>query len=333
MDKQLQISVVIPTYQRRDSVERTLHSLAYQTLAPEEYEVIVSIDGSIDGTLEMVENLSTPYTLRAIWHPNSGRAASCNLGILLAQGQVVVLLDDDMEVTTGFLAAHLRMHTYMPFIAVIGAAPIQWDLSSPPLVSFTGQWFDRRLEKFAQPKYKISFHEAYSGNFSILRNTMLQIGGFDEDFKVYGYEDYELSLRLVRHGVELMYSAEALAYQSYTKDTASVARDNVSRGANAVLFASKHPEIASQLKLGSYKQVSFQRRVFRDVLLMISCYIPHTINFVIHIIQWLEQQRSSKLNFYYELVFDYCYWLGVRQALSIHSSFECDTTLSSLKQL
>src|SRR4051812_8618211 len=44
------ISVVIPTYQRRASVQRALRALSRQTLQPEYYEVIVAIDGSTDGT-------------------------------------------------------------------------------------------------------------------------------------------------------------------------------------------------------------------------------------------------------------------------------------------
>jgi GT2 family glycosyltransferase len=48
------LSVVIPTYRRRDSVARVLDALTRQTVPPEEFELIVSIDGSEDGTRELV---------------------------------------------------------------------------------------------------------------------------------------------------------------------------------------------------------------------------------------------------------------------------------------
>ena len=58
------VSVVIPTHQRRASLERALRALSRQALAPHEYEVIVAIDGSTDGTRESVEAMRTPYALR-----------------------------------------------------------------------------------------------------------------------------------------------------------------------------------------------------------------------------------------------------------------------------
>src|SRR5512147_2927642 len=91
------VSVIIPTYNRRDSVERTLRALTHQTLAADAYEVIVSIDGSQDGTREMVDAFATPYRLTCVWQSNQGRAAACNAGIRMAQGDVLVILDDDME--------------------------------------------------------------------------------------------------------------------------------------------------------------------------------------------------------------------------------------------
>src|SRR5512135_2587732 len=100
------VSVIIPTYNRRDSVERALRALAHQTLAPETYEVIVSIDGSQDGTREMVATFVAPYQLSGIWQPNQGRAAACNAGIRAAQGDVLVILDDDMEAAPGFVLGH-----------------------------------------------------------------------------------------------------------------------------------------------------------------------------------------------------------------------------------
>src|SRR5690349_14383580 len=93
------VSVVIPTYQRRLSVERTLQALSAQTMPADQFEVVVSIDGSMDGTREMLDACRTPYTLVAQWQRNRGRAAACNRGVALARGDVIVLLDDDMEPT------------------------------------------------------------------------------------------------------------------------------------------------------------------------------------------------------------------------------------------
>jgi glycosyltransferase involved in cell wall biosynthesis len=55
------VSVVIPTHQRREVLGAALQSLARQTVEPDSYEVIVSVDASTDGTAEMLDALEMPY--------------------------------------------------------------------------------------------------------------------------------------------------------------------------------------------------------------------------------------------------------------------------------
>jgi len=64
-----ELSVVIPTYNRREYLRACLESLARQTASPEEFEVVVTVDGSTDGTIEMLASLPTPYALRVLTQP------------------------------------------------------------------------------------------------------------------------------------------------------------------------------------------------------------------------------------------------------------------------
>ena len=104
------VSVVIPTYQRRALLELALRAHARQEMAAGQYEVVVSVDGSDDGTREMLAAFEAPYSLVWWWHPNVGRASARNLGIARARGELIVLLDDDMEPTPVFLRAHAAEH-------------------------------------------------------------------------------------------------------------------------------------------------------------------------------------------------------------------------------
>lgn len=309
------ISVIIPTFQRCASVQRALQALARQTLPADTYEVIVSIDGSDDGTRELVGRFPAPFALRARWQPNGGRAAACNAGIRLAQGELILLLDDDMEATPELLEAHLQAHRGDSRLGIVGAVPIALDASSPPAVAYIGTKFNRHLEKLARPGYRIGFRDFYSGNFSIHRSTLLEVGGFDESFTIYGNEDSELFLRLLASGVRVVYSPAALAHQHYTKDFAALARDNMAKGATALLLAGKQAGTFHALKLSTYEQGSRKWRVLRASLLELSRIWVRTPDRLIVFMTWLEQRRPRRLHLYYGLALDYFYWLGVRSAL------------------
>ena len=317
-DGAYRISVVIPTYQRCASLQRVLSVLARQTLAPDDYEVIVSIDGSQDGTREMIAALSMPYALHALWRPNRGRAAACNAGIQVACGEVVVILDDDMEPVPEFLEAHWGAH-HQPGaensrLGVLGAVPIRLDPSSPPVAEYIAAKFAEHQHKLAQPGYTLTLRDFYTGNFSICRETMLEVGGFDEAFKIYGNEDLELSLRLSQAGVRFVFSPEAVAWQHFEKSFAAVARDNIAKGRTAILLVTKHAEAYPSMRLNTYRQVSRKWYLLRALLLGLSRYAPFVPQQVTRSMSWLEQRRPAHLHLYYALALDYFFWLGAKSA-------------------
>lgn len=309
------ISVIIPTYNRRDSVERALHALAHQTLAPETYEVIISIDGSQDGTREMAAAFSAPYRLDCIWQPNQGRAAACNAGIRIAQGDVLVILDDDMEPAPDCLERHSHAHPIGSRLGVIGAVPMVCANTDPPVAAYVAAKFNRHLATLARSDHQPTLRDFYSGHFSIRRDVLMEVGLFDEAFRIYGNEDLELSLRLMKSGVVLKYAPATLAYQHYSKEFTALARDTIAKGRTAVLLASKHPEALPGLQLSAYKQGSWRWRTARAGLLTMSRWSPSTPDKVIALMRRLEQHQVRQLHLYYRFVLDYLYWLGAQNAL------------------
>jgi len=311
----IRVSVVIPTYQRRDSVGRALEALARQTLPPEEFEVLISIDGSDDGTRELLEAFRTSFPVVVLWQPNRGRAAACNAGLRASHGELVVLLDDDMEPAPEFLTAHLAAHAAGPRLGVVGAAPVTIDPSSSPVLDYIGSKFNRHLETLSQPGHVFKLRDFYSGNFSIARDTLLDLGGLDEAFTAYGNEDLELSLRLSRAGIRLVYSPDAVARQHYTKDFRALARDNLEKGRTAVLLAGKHAETLADLKLSHYRDESPRWRLVRAVLLAATRLWRGTTEIAIRFMAWLERRRPARMRSYYYYALDYFYWVGVRDTL------------------
>src|SRR5215813_8372071 len=104
----VELSVVIPTYNRAESLRRCLLALGQQTQSAADFEVIVVVDGSSDGTCAMLERLSTPYQLVVIeQQPNQGAAVARNRGAERASGKYCLFLDDDIVAGPALIAEHL----------------------------------------------------------------------------------------------------------------------------------------------------------------------------------------------------------------------------------
>jgi glycosyltransferase involved in cell wall biosynthesis len=312
--RELEISVVVPTYRRAGSVERLLASLTRQ-IEPPPFEVIVSIDGSEDGTRESVERFAGQLPVHALWQSHRGRAAACNAGARKARGRILVLLDDDMEPAPEFLREHARAHVGDARQALVGPAPIHSDASSRPIVRYRAASFAWKLERLRQSGSEPGIGEKYTGNFSVPRELFLEVGGFDEGFVCYGNEDKELLVRLRRTGVRFGFAARALATQHYEKEYADLARDTTSEGQSSVLFAERHPALLDDLHL-----IEFDRfRPRRRVLLAVGCWLarvsPGFLAVVAAFIRRAERRESSRLRAYYDFAFDLHYWLGVQRAL------------------
>lgn len=309
-----ELSVIVPTCNRRDLLSRLLNALNRQTIPPQRYEVIVSVDGSTDGTTEMLSALAPGYRLRSHWQPNAGRASACNAGLALAQGTIVVLLDDDMDPPPGFLEAHAGEHPAGSRRGVVGAAPVVTAASSPPAAEYIARKFNRHVAALAVPGRVFSLRDFYTGNFSIRRSILQAAGGFDTEFRRYGNEDLELSVRLKRAGVELAFSPRALAYQSYTKDFAALARDSTDKGRTAVLLAAKHPETRDELKLNAANLGSPLRRRILSGLTMMTGAWPGMPAAVVSAMSMLGRTRRAGLDSAYGVALDYFYLLGARAA-------------------
>jgi GT2 family glycosyltransferase len=316
------LSVVIPTYQRRDSVARALEGLERQTLSSDRFEVVVVCDGSNDGTLEHVRSLRLPYMLTAVQQPNRGRASACNAGVAHARGDVVLLLDDDMRPMPGCLEAHLSLHPAGSRRCVMGAVPAEIPLDAPQVAQVIGAKFDGHLRNLAVSGRLRVIRDFYTGNASIRREVFRGVGGFDDEFREYGNEDLELAIRLMAAGVSIEYSEAASALQTYDKDFASLARDTVAKGRTAILLARKHPEMVPQLRLGTWSAGSARWRLLRSLLLR----LPRAASpeNVVRLTEWLERRPLTRLSLYYTFVLDYLYWVGARDAVAAGAL--CDTS-------
>lgn len=236
----LRVSVVIPVYNRRAILEKTLAALTLQTYPRELVEVVVADDGSSDHPEELRAVFSGVLNLRFVRQADLGfRAAAVrNLGIRSATGDVIVLLDCDMLPVPGLIESMARwFHACERPLVVIGdrkfvntdrvtAEAIRADFGvvselparpAPSAIALQGaasvDWRRPIYERSDGLKtHAAPYRMACSGNLAFWRRDAVNARLFDESYSRWGGEDIEFGYRLYRRGAYFVPELSAVAY-------------------------------------------------------------------------------------------------------------------------
>ena len=234
-------SVVIATRDRARFLERTLASLAQQTGAPE-FEVVVADNGSSDDTAAVVARAREggAVAVERVFVPRPNRGAARNAGVAAARGTVVAFVDDDVWLPPGFLAAHAEAHAREPFPHVVSGpivnVPSYEAKPKPTVLNYSGAFF-------------------CTCNASVPRSALLAVGGFDEAFDLYGWEDTELGLRLRRFDVRHTFAWRAYLWHVKPPRTETldvVLNKTVERATMAARLLRKDSSLRTKLATGAY---------------------------------------------------------------------------------
>ena len=274
----MDVSVIVPTYNRKESLERCLSALFSQNIDSSRYEIIVVDDASSDGTNIFLANIRGHHNnLKVIQHrQNLGEAITRNDGIRSARCEIIVFIDDDIVVDYKYLETHIQYHQQAKnnHIAVIS------NISYAPEVikcSNFGKYLQSRYLGNRSPKEweKIDPHNLPSYNFgsglsSVRLEDLNTIGLFNENFHFYGGPDVYMGRCLVEAGVRLVYAPEAVSFhydkislKSFKKKYIELARE-----ANKTI-AEKKPEIydgshARFLLPINWKRDSFKTKIIKS---------------------------------------------------------------------
>lgn len=183
----MKISVIIPTYNRAQTILRAVESVLKQSYRP--FEIIVVNDGGTDETVELLQPFENQITL--VSQSNKGVSSARNRGIDVAKGEWIALLDSDDEWLPGQLKNQAGYFESNPQLDIFQSAEI---------------WI--RNGKRVNPKHKF---KKYSGwifkqclplcivspsAVMFTKKLWREMNGFDEAFPV--CEDYDLWLRIAR---------------------------------------------------------------------------------------------------------------------------------------
>jgi glycosyltransferase involved in cell wall biosynthesis len=181
-----------------------------QTLSRDNYEVIVIDNDSSDDTRAVLEQKYKTYSnLKFGFQEKPGAAATRNAGLRMAKGDLILFIDDDVQAEPELLQAHLECHRKHTNTSVIGAVTMPWGDTSEPFLRYLRD--HRILNPYTPAKGPIDFSYYHTCNVSTPTQLLLNVGGFNESFRIYGMEDIELGYRLQKAGCRMLFAPEAKA--------------------------------------------------------------------------------------------------------------------------
>ena len=309
------LSVIVPTYNRRRQLERTLPQLLRQAASTGGTEVVVVVDGSRDGTLEMLQGYRDESLLRVVDQENRGLAAARNRGAGAARSDVVLFLDDDMILRDGAIAAHQEAHTDGKDRVVFGGLALARGLRRSFLKQGIEIWGSEVEERLSAPGYTFRFDDCHFGHASMTRRLLQRAGGFDESFVRYGNEDYDLGWRLIQAGTDLRYLPAAVAFQFYDKTFFRWLRDCECVGMADKDLVGKHPSLEKELRIGSVPRHPLKRVARTSGLAPLDPLAPAwgLLEAGLASLEWMGL-RGSVLGKAQSLLGERRYWLGVRRS-------------------
>ncbi len=231
-----EISVIIPAYNGGWVLHRALGALRAQDADPNRYEVVVVDDGSTDGSVDGLEAGGGSVPIRVVRQANQGRAAARNRGAAEARGRALLFLDADIWAMPGLVSAHLAHHAGGGALGVQGRSLQHPDSLKTVFMRATNLMPDVTIRR----RHALSPMHIITRNFSVTAAAFRSVGGFDEGFVGYGWEDIELGLRLQRVGVSLRYEPAALVYHHHIQTLDALIPKLRQSGEGAVYFWRKH---------------------------------------------------------------------------------------------
>lgn len=216
----IELSVVIPTYNRSELLSHTLMALTKQSLSPDSFEVIIIDDGGSDDSEAVAQSFKNQLNIKYFWQEDKGfRAGKArNVGTAIAEGQYIVYIDTGVLLSTGTLEEHLFRHKVSIHpIAIVGYV-YGFDLDEQGVKKMESVISPDNVDDILKELQKQGAYDIRQAQYDVLgenisdwpapfdlfwtchvsaeRKELIKAGMFDESFNSWGGEDVDLGVRL-----------------------------------------------------------------------------------------------------------------------------------------
>jgi glycosyltransferase involved in cell wall biosynthesis len=215
---EIQISLIISTYNNLQGLKVVLRTVRNQTKLPD--EVIIADDGSYDEVKQFIqqEMPTFPVPLLHVWQPDDGfRVAHIrNKAIAQSHFEYIISIDGDIALHREFIADHsifVEKGCFLQGGRVILLKSISQKIiahSEQTIHFFTPSIYNRHnilrsigLAKLFTRIHRKSIRSIRGCNTSFWKEDLVKVNGYNEEFSGWGFEDKELAVRLYHAGVKL----------------------------------------------------------------------------------------------------------------------------------
>jgi glycosyltransferase involved in cell wall biosynthesis len=219
------ISVAICTFNRADSLARTLSSIV-EAEKPADWELLVIDNKSTDHTAAVVARFAESLPIRYLFESSQGLSHARNHAVSHALANVLLFTDDDVQIHGHWLKAYEYAFSAFPNAAFFGGRILpDWNDGQPPrwlkseclsLIDGVLVWYDRGSE--TRP-YRVQEPLPFGASFAIRRSLISTVGGFRIDLGRTGSacgsaEETEFLLRAKAAGAEGVYVGKAICWHA-----------------------------------------------------------------------------------------------------------------------
>lgn len=259
----MKISVIMPTYNKVDRLSLSLKSMSEQTIAKDDFEVVLVDDGSIVNIQEVYQRYTSDINIKYIRLEHLGRAIARNVAIDNANGELIVFTDDDAICEPDFLQFHWKHYKNYGTSVLLGKRKkVYW--GERTIQNLVAQRSTNCIQFIHDSKIREDTYEAVTrrifcgqekclcdivwicsitANMSLTKESLLDVGKFEIIYQGWGLEDIDLGYRLKQKGIDFYYNPNVLNYHmEHSRDRKQMLED-IKRNMKTFYYRYKDPDI------------------------------------------------------------------------------------------
>lgn len=223
LNKIINISVIIPSYNAEKTIIQALKGLENQTR--NDFEVVVVDDGSTDSSFELVKSYKNKSELpiRLIKQQNAGPAKARNIGFEHSAGDIIIFLDSDCVPPDNWIEEMAR-----PLNKKIAGCNCGYKVKNKE--SMIARYIDYEIAKRHEKLIGKSIDTIGTYSASFIKSVFNEVGGFDTKYKVASGEDFDFAFNVKKMGYDLVFTDKTFVYHHHPDTLKKYLKQQFGRG-------------------------------------------------------------------------------------------------------